>query len=555
MTHVLPWRGPAGTLSRRVDRASGGTVRRGPGQVSNLLSYRPCVSDFAWPGGSPVCSWRHWDRPRSSPTRTCAGRIAAEQDEDVLGAGTFSGLKLRSIGPALMSGRIGDFAVDPEDPSRYFVAVASGGVWRTLNGGTTYEPVFDGEGSYSIGCVTLDPGNPNVVWVGTGENNSQRSVGFGDGVYRSLRRRHELEERMGLETSEHIGMIAVDPRDSDTVYVAAQGPLWRAGGDRGLYKTTDGGATWDPRPARQRRHRRQRGPPRPAGPGRPLRVVLPAAAPGLDADQRRPRVDDLEVDGRRQRRGARSSKGLPKVDLGRIGLGVSPVDPDVVYAIVEAAQGKSGFYRSTDRGETWQKAGDYVPTGAQYYNEIVCDPVDVDRVYALDTFLRRTDDGGQDVPAGAARESARGRPRPVDRSPEQPPPARRVRRRASTRPSTSGRTGTTSRTCPSRSSTASAWTSRGRSTTSTAARRTTTSQGGPSRTTEPGRHHQRGLVPDRRRRRVRDPGRPRRPEHRLQPVAVRRSGPLRPAERRARRHPAAARRRRGAAALELGHAR
>ena len=165
-------------------------------------------------------------------------------NDPLMSADTFAGLKLRSIGPALMAGRIGDFAVDPNNRAHYFAAVCSGGVWKTTNAGTTWTPVFDEEGSFSIGCVTMDPRNPSVVWVGTGENNSQRSVAFGDGVYRS-RDGGAHWENLGLKESEHIGMILIDPRDSDTVYVAAQGPLWRAGGDRGLYKTTDGGAHWE----------------------------------------------------------------------------------------------------------------------------------------------------------------------------------------------------------------------------------------------------------------------------------------------------------------------
>ena len=164
--------------------------------------------------------------------------------EDRLTAETFAGLELRSIGPALMSGRIADIAKDPTDRSVWYVAVASGNVWKTVNNGTTWEPIFDDYGSYSIGCVTVDPKNPNVVWIGTGENNSQRSVGYGDGVYKSLDGGKSWE-RMGLESSEHIRKIVIDPRGSDVVYVAAQGPLWAPGGDRGLYKTTDGGRTWE----------------------------------------------------------------------------------------------------------------------------------------------------------------------------------------------------------------------------------------------------------------------------------------------------------------------
>ncbi len=158
-------------------------------------------------------------------------------------AEAFRGLELRGIGPALMSGRVVDVAKNPDDPSVWYVAVASGGVWKTENNGTTWEPIFDEYGSYSIGCVTVDPGNPHVVWVGTGENNSQRSAGYGDGVYKSVDG-GESFERMGLESSEHIGKIVLDPRDSNVVWVAAQGPLWAPDGDRGLYKSTDGGVTW-----------------------------------------------------------------------------------------------------------------------------------------------------------------------------------------------------------------------------------------------------------------------------------------------------------------------
>jgi hypothetical protein len=153
-------------------------------------------------------------------------------------------LKARLVGPAVTSGRIVGFAVHPNDRAHYYVAVASGGVWKTTNAGTTWAPVFDAEGSYSIGCVVMDPKNPNVLWVGTGENNSQRSVGYGDGVYKSADGGRTWQN-VGLKASEHIGKIVIDPRDSDTVYVAAQGPLWQEGGDRGLFKTTDGGKTWN----------------------------------------------------------------------------------------------------------------------------------------------------------------------------------------------------------------------------------------------------------------------------------------------------------------------
>ena len=320
--------------------------------------------------------------------------FADEGDKDSEDAKeSFSGLRARLIGPALMSGRVGDFAVNPSDYNQYFAAVCSGGVWKTVNGGTTWTPVFDGEGSYSIGCVTLDPQNPNVVWVGTGENNSQRSVSFGDGVYRS-RDGGAHWEHVGLKDSEHIGMIVVHPDDSNTVYVAAQGPLWKWGGDRGLYKTTDGGKTWR----------------------RILHVSDDTGVNEVHMDPRDPNVLYASSYQRRRRvwtlinggpesaiykstdGGANWRKityGVPSVDKGRIGLDISPVNPDIVYAIIEAAEDKGGFFRSIDRGETWEKRSSYMASSPQYYNEIVCDPVEVDRVYALDTFLHVTNNGGK----------------------------------------------------------------------------------------------------------------------------------------------------------------
>ncbi len=318
--------------------------------------------------------------------------VADEEKTDGMTAGTLSGLKFRSIGPALMSGRICDFAVNPENKSQYYVAVCSGGVWKTDNAGTTYKPIFDSQGSYSVGCVTIDPNNPYTIWVGSGENNSQRSVSFGDGVYRS-RDGGQSWENVGLKESEHIGNIVVDPRDSNVVYVAAQGPLWRSGGDRGLYKTTDGGESWE-------------------------RILHVSDDTGINEVHMDPRNPDVLYASSYQRRrhvwtlingGPESTihkstdagvtwrkveKGLPKVDKGRIGMCVSPADPDVVYAIVEAAQDKGGVFRSTNRGESWEKRGDYKSRSPQYYNELVCDPEDVNRVYSLDTIMHVTDDGG-----------------------------------------------------------------------------------------------------------------------------------------------------------------
>src|SRR5262252_297086 len=158
-------------------------------------------------------------------------------------ADTFSGLKARSIGPAVASGRVMSVAVDPTNKAIIYIGSASGGVWKTVNGGASWQPIFDTQGSFSIGWVTVDNRRPNVVWVGTGERNAQRSVAYGDGVYKSEDGGRSWTN-VGLKASEHIGRIVISPKDSDTVYVAAQGPLWAPGGDRGLYKTSDGGKTW-----------------------------------------------------------------------------------------------------------------------------------------------------------------------------------------------------------------------------------------------------------------------------------------------------------------------
>ncbi len=305
---------------------------------------------------------------------------------------SLSGLKFRSIGPAQPSGRISDFAVNPDNTKEYYVAVSSGGVWKTINSGTTYTPVFDGEGSYSIGCVTLDPNNSNVVWVGTGENNNQRSVPYGDGIYKSLDGGKKWKN-MGLKNSEHIGKILIDPRNSNVIYVAAIGPLWSKGGDRGVYKSTDGGATWNA-------------------------VLTIDEHTGVNDIVMDPRNPDVIYASAFQRRrhvftylgggpgsglykttdgGANWDKinnGLPKVDMGRIGLAIAPSDPEIIYAIVEAAQGKGGFFRSTDRGASWHKQGKYTSSG-NYYQEIVVDPNDAETVYGMNTWIQVSKDGGK----------------------------------------------------------------------------------------------------------------------------------------------------------------
>ncbi|HVF59665.1 MAG TPA: glycosyl hydrolase, partial [Thermoanaerobaculia bacterium] len=316
-----------------------------------------------------------------------------EKKKEPWSAETFAGLELRGIGPAVASGRVGDIAIHPSDESTWYVAAASGGVWKTINAGTTWAPIFDKQGSYSIGCLAIDPKDPLVVWVGSGENNVQRSVSYGDGVYKSVDGGRTWEN-VGLKASEHIGKILIDPRDSNVVYVAAQGPLWSAGGDRGLYKTTDGGKTWkavlqisentgitdvvlDPRDpdvlyaaAHQRR-----------------RHVWGIVAGGPESGLHK------SADG-----GAtwkKLSNGLPSEEIGRIGLAIAPSDPGTLYAIVEAAGKASGFYRSQDGGSSWEKRSDHVSGSPQYYQEIFVDPKDADRIYSMDAWAHVSEDGGK----------------------------------------------------------------------------------------------------------------------------------------------------------------
>jgi photosystem II stability/assembly factor-like uncharacterized protein len=322
--------------------------------------------------------------------------VAAKAEKaPALSSELLSGLAFRNIGPAIMSGRVSDIVIHPLKRHTWYVAVGSGGVWKTENAGTTWTPIFDGQSSYSIGCVTLDPSNPETVWVGTGENVSGRHVGFGDGVYKSLNG-GKTWTNMGLGKSEHIGRIVVDPRDSNVVFVAAEGPLWSAGGERGLYKTTDGGKTWTP-------------------------VLVISPDTGVTSVEFDPADPDVLYAAAYQRRrsvaafmgggpesGIHKSEdggktwrklavGLPKGDMGKIGLAVSPMDPRVVYATVEAGPEERGFYRSPDRGESWEKRNAFISggTGPHYYQEIFADPSVFDRVYQMAPGLMATDDGGK----------------------------------------------------------------------------------------------------------------------------------------------------------------
>ena len=296
-------------------------------------------------------------------------------------------LAFRAVGPALTSGRVADLAINPLNPDEWYVAAASGGVWKTTNHGLTFEPLFDDQGSYSIGCITLDPSNSHTVWVGTGENNNQRSVAYGDGVYKSTDGGSSWTN-VGLKASEHIGMIAVHPKNSNIVWVAAYGPLWSSGGERGIYKTTDGGTTWR----------------------RVLNVSEHTGFNEVHLDPRNPNV--LFATAHQRRRhvytyvsgGPESGlwksedggetwsevkNGIPSGDKGRLSLAISPVNPDLHYLMVEG----HGTYRSTNRGASYSKRSDHATSG-NYYVELIASRSDANTLYSMDTYVQWSEDGG-----------------------------------------------------------------------------------------------------------------------------------------------------------------
>ena len=305
---------------------------------------------------------------------------------------SLSGLKFRAIGPALTSGRVVDIAVNPQNKAEYYVASGHGSLWKTSNNGISFSPVFDGQASYAMGAVVIDPGNTNIVWVGTGENNNQNNVIYGDGVYKS-EDAGKSWKNMGLKNSDQIGDIVVDPTNSKTVYVAAYGSLRNDGGDRGVYKTMDGGNSWrkvlnisdytgcyelymDPRSSTTLyavAHQRQRN-------------LYTGIRGGAESAIYRT-VDSGAT-------WQKIMKGLPTEDVGRIGMAVSPANPDILYAIVEAKEG-AGFYRSSDRGASWTKQNSYISSYPFYMQKIFCDPKNENRVYSMDVFNKVSDDGGK----------------------------------------------------------------------------------------------------------------------------------------------------------------
>ncbi|MFZ8198358.1 VPS10 domain-containing protein [Alteromonas portus] len=328
---------------------------------------------------------------------SCSPTYADKDDKDgIFSSSTFKAMELRNIGPAYMSGRIADIAIDQNNPSTWYTAVGSGGVWKTTNAGTTWKPIFDDQPVYSIGDVTIAPSNSNIIWVGTGENNGGRHISFGDGVYKSLDG-GQTWKNMGLKKSEHVSDIIIHPTNPDIVWVSAQGPLWSGGGERGLYKTTDGGETWK-------------------------QVLKPAdkwtGVTSLLIDPRNP--DKLYAAtwarqrsigayvGTNEGAGIHTSNdggetwtelktGLPQGNMGKIGMAISPMRPDVIYATIETDNRGGGFYRSADQGASWTKMSDEVGggTGPHYYQEIFADQHQFDRVYIASNYSKVSDDGGK----------------------------------------------------------------------------------------------------------------------------------------------------------------
>ena len=318
-----------------------------------------------------------------------------------------SHLEYREIGPALMGGRIADLAVVESKPQVFYIATGTGGVWKTVNHGTSWTPLFDDQPTSSIGDVTLDQSNPNLVWVGTGEPQNRQSSGWGNGVYRSTDAGNTWRH-MGLEGTKHIGRILIHPRNPDVVYVAAVGDLWGPNEERGVFRTQDGGETWE----------------------KVLYIDEHTGAIDLAMDPGDPNTIFAAMYQRR-RTGwgfngggpgsglyrtfdggdswAEVTEGLPEGDKGRIGVDVFRQDGNVVYALVEAeprsadqgfggggggGETKNGLFRSLDRGDSWEKMSSANPR-PMYYSQVRIDPSNVDRIYLLGGSLMVSDDGGR----------------------------------------------------------------------------------------------------------------------------------------------------------------
>lgn len=334
----------------------------------------------------------------AGPVLAQAPAAPAVKPDTTTPGGPFDRLRFRPIGPSAPSGRIDDFAVFEKNPAIYYVGSATGGVWKTINNGTTFTPVFDTQNVSSIGDVTIAPNDPNVVWVGTGEANNRQSSSWGDGVYKSTDGGRSWKN-VGLRESRHVPRIVVDPIDNDVVYVAAVGDLWKAGGDRGIYKTSDGGQTWT----------------------RVLEAGPDAGGTDLVMDPSNNKVIYAATYQRRRaswgfngggpnsaiwktvdagRSWTKLENGLPAGDKGRIGLDVYRRNPNIVYARIEHPK-EGGVYRSEDGGASWSKVSSTNPR-PMYFSQIRIDPSDDKRIYVGGTNMHVSDDGGKTFNNNAA---------------------------------------------------------------------------------------------------------------------------------------------------------
>ena len=321
----------------------------------------------------------------------CAGAgVAQDKSENKLDDTFLKNLQFRAIGPAIMGGRIDDIAVVESNPSTYYVGAATGGVWKTTNNGTTFDPIFDEQGSTSIGDIAIAPSDPSIIWVGTGEPNNRQSSSWGDGIYRSLDA-GKTWTNMGLRDSKHIGRVVIDSRDPSIVYAAVVGHLWGPHKERGVYKTTDGGKTWSnvlfinedtgvidlamdpasPMTLYAAAYQRRRTPWgfNGGGTGSAIYKTVDGGANWI-----------------------KLTKGLPEGITGRIGLDIYRGDTNIIYALVENAKG--GAFRSDDRGETWAKVSD-TDSRPMYYSQIRIDPNNDQRLWQLAANMFNSDDGGK----------------------------------------------------------------------------------------------------------------------------------------------------------------
>lgn len=304
-------------------------------------------------------------------------------------------LKPRNIGPGGMSGRVTAIDVVTSEPDIMYVGTASGGLWKSTSGGIKWEPIFDEEATASIGAIAIHQSNPSVVWVGTGEGNPRNSLNGGYGVYRSLDAGRSWQ-LMGLEETRHIHRIIIDPTDPNTVYVGAIGSPWGEHPERGVFKTTDGGASWEKILFANNKTGVGDMVMDPSNPNKLLVALwehkrdpwfFNSGGPGSGLH--------MTHDGGKTWKALTEKDGLPKGELGRIGLAIAPGKPEIVYALIESK--KNALYKSEDGGFTWKKINDKADIGNRpfYYSDIFVDPQNENRVYSVFTYVNVSEDGGK----------------------------------------------------------------------------------------------------------------------------------------------------------------